>query len=52
MGTLLSDMLIEMTDRGRDSAGVAIYADDVNPGEVKYSLRSDDPGYDWAALAA
>ena len=27
LGRLLSDMLVTMTDRGPDSAGIAIYAD-------------------------
>ena len=28
LGRLLSDMLVTMTDRGPDSAGIAIYADE------------------------
>ena len=27
LGNLLSDMLVTMTDRGPDSAGIAIYSD-------------------------
>lgn len=52
LGDLLTEMLVEMTDRGRDSAGVAIYAEDVPASELKHSLRSDDPAFDWAGLAA
>ena len=49
-GDHLSDMLIEMTDRGPDSAGVALYRDPVSAGRTKLSLVSDDPDYNWRAL--
>ena len=42
LGTLLSDMLITMTDRGPDSAGVAIYGAET-PGQVKITIQSDTP---------
>lgn len=45
-------MLIEMTSRGPDSAGVAIYRDPVADGHTKYSLAHDDLDYDWSALSA
>jgi len=51
LGDHLSTMLIEMTDRGPDSAGVAVYRNPAAPGAVKLSLHSDDPNYPWRALA-
>ncbi|WP_428925687.1 class II glutamine amidotransferase [Marinibacterium sp. SX1] len=42
LGEMLTDMLITMTDRGPDSAGIAIYGAE---GEgVKITVQSDDPG--------
>ena len=43
-------MLIEMTDRGPDSAGVALYRNPVEAGSVKVSLFGSDPDTDWASL--
>jgi glutamate synthase domain-containing protein 1 len=40
-----------MTDRGPDSAGFAIYGDEVGEGWVKLTLRHPDAEYDWEALA-
>ena len=41
LGEMLTDMLITMTDRGPDSAGIAIYGAE---GEgVKITVQSDDP---------
>lgn len=51
LGKLFKPMLIEMTSRGPDSAGVALYRDPVSDGETKYSLAHDDLTHDWAALA-
>ena len=50
LGKLFKPMLVEMTSRGPDSAGVALYRDPVDDGEVKYSLAHDDRHYDWASL--
>lgn len=52
LGALFTPMLIAMTDRGPDSAGFAIYGDEVAEGEAKLTLRHSDENYDWAALAA
>lgn len=41
LGDLLTDMLITMTDRGPDSAGIAIYGDDSN--KLKITIQSDTP---------
>jgi methylamine---glutamate N-methyltransferase subunit A len=49
LGVLASGMLEAMTDRGPDSAGIAIY-DDARPGVTRYSLRSPALGFDWASL--
>jgi glutamate synthase domain-containing protein 1 len=51
LGDHLSTMLIEMTDRGPDSAGVAVYRNPAAPGGVKLSLYSADPAYPWRTLA-
>ena len=44
-------MLVEMTSRGPDSAGIAIYRDPVPAGSTKYSLAHDDVNYDWEAMS-
>lgn len=49
LGALLSGMLITMTDRGPDSAGIAIY-DAGAPGRAKLTVQSDTPDEDFAAL--
>ncbi|MBN0986779.1 class II glutamine amidotransferase [Amphritea pacifica] len=51
LGALFEPMLIAMTDRGPDSAGFAIYGDEVADGSIKLTLRHADENYDWAALA-
>ncbi len=51
IGELFKPMLIAMTDRGPDSAGFAIYGDEVGDGWVKLTLRHPDAEYDWEALA-
>ncbi len=49
LGELLTDMLITMTDRGPDSAGIAIYsgADD---GRAKITVQSATPDVDFKNL--
>ena len=51
LGALFEPMLIAMTDRGPDSAGFAIYGDEVADGSIKLTLRHSDENYDWSALA-
>jgi glutamate synthase domain-containing protein 1 len=51
IGELFTPMLIAMTDRGPDSAGFAIYGDEVSNGWVKLTLRHPDESYDWEGLA-
>ena len=50
LGEHLGDMLLEMSDRGPDSAGVALYRTPAPAGSTKVSLHSADPDYDWEAL--
>jgi amidophosphoribosyltransferase len=47
LGGLLTDMLITMTDRGPDSAGIAIYGG--NGGRL--TVQSDNPDVSFATLA-
>lgn len=51
LGQLFVPMLIAMTERGPDSAGFAIYGDEVADDSVKLTLRHEDESYDWAGLA-
>lgn len=50
LGEMLTDMLITMTDRGPDSAGIAIYGGD-SEGMAKLTVQSDQPDADFPALA-
>lgn len=50
MGAWLSDMLVEMTDRGPDSAGVAVYHDPVTGQAAKLTVMSTRPDFDWGAF--
>jgi glutamate synthase domain-containing protein 1 len=51
LGSLLSDMLITMTDRGPDSAGIAIYGG-AAAGKAKVTIQSSSPDTDFAGLDA
>ena len=50
LGELLSSMLVTMTDRGPDSAGIAIYGDSDHR-HAKLTVQSADPKRDFAGLA-
>jgi len=50
LGALFEPMLVEMTDRGPDSAGFAIYRNTVGVGQTKFTLACDDPDTQWTAL--
>ncbi len=52
LGKMLGAMLVEMSERGPDSAGVAIYGSDVGAGRSKLTLYSADPGFNWDALVS
>jgi glutamate synthase domain-containing protein 1 len=47
LGAMFKPMLLEMTSRGPDSAGVAIYRNPVKQGYIKFSLAHDDSRFDW-----
>ena len=49
LGALLSDMLVTMTDRGPDSAGIAVYGEN-RPGEAKITAQSPRPAEDFDGL--
>jgi len=49
LGELLSDMLIAMSDRGPDSAGIAIYRAD--NGKTKLTVQSQNPSADFSGVA-
>jgi glutamate synthase domain-containing protein 1 len=50
LGSHLGDMLLQLSDRGPDSAGVAFYRDPAPTGSSKVSLLSPDPSQDWGAV--
>ncbi|MEP2889458.1 glutamine amidotransferase [Tateyamaria sp.] len=49
LGEMLTAMLITMTDRGPDSAGIAIYGGESN-GRTKMTVQSDTPDTAFAGL--
>ena len=51
LGALFAPMLSSMSDRGPDSAGFAIYGDEVNEKQIKITLQHEDPDFDWTQLA-
>ena len=51
LGGLMEPMLLEMTERGPDSAGIALYRNGATSGETKFTLFNDDPHVDWPGLA-
>ena len=50
-GAYFAPMLEQMSDRGPDSAGVAIYRDDVSQ-SAKVTLYDPGPNFNWTELAA
>jgi methylamine---glutamate N-methyltransferase subunit A len=51
LGSLLADMLIKMSDRGPDSAGIAIYSSAAK-GKAKLTVQSSQPEADFKKLGA
>lgn len=51
LGSLLTKMLVTMTDRGPDSAGIAIYSND-STDKSKIVVQSDTPETDFEGLEA
>ena len=52
LGAMFEPMLVEMTNRGPDSAGVAIYRNPVKAEETKFSLSHNDADYNWRHVEA
>jgi amidophosphoribosyltransferase len=52
LGSLFAPMLIAMTGRGPDSAGFAIYGDEVPEGSIKLTLQHSSEDYPWHSLSA
>jgi len=52
LGEMFEPMLISMTGRGPDSAGFAIYGDEVAEGFVKLTLQHGSEHYPWHKLAS
>lgn len=50
LGERLAAMLVQLADRGPDSAGVAVYREPAPPGCCKLTIQSPDPLQDWDAL--
>jgi glutamate synthase domain-containing protein 1 len=47
LGTMLGAMLVQMSERGPDSAGVAVYRNGHGPVSTKLTLHAAQGGYDW-----
>lgn len=47
LGALFAPMLVELTDRGPDSAGLAVYHDPAPAAHLKLVLFHPDPAFDW-----
>jgi glutamate synthase domain-containing protein 1 len=52
LGAHLGAMLVQLGDRGPDSAGIAVYRDPAPDGWSKLSLYAEDPAVDWPAIGA
>jgi methylamine---glutamate N-methyltransferase subunit A len=50
LGEHLAGMLVQMSSRGPDSAGVAVYRDRAPSGYSKLTLYSSDPRQNWSAV--
>ena len=52
LGSLMMPMLIGMIERGPDSAGLAVFTEQLPGDQRKYSLYAPDWDYDWAGFEA
>jgi glutamate synthase domain-containing protein 1 len=52
LGHHLGDMLLQLSDRGPDSAGISVYRDPAPEGSCKVCLHSADPAEDWGEVSA
>lgn len=50
LGSLMVPMMIGMTERGPDSAGLAVFTEPVKDGMFKISLYAGEHSIDWQAL--
>ena len=50
LGRHIASMLLEMSERGPDSAGTAVYRDEVGGSSIKLTLFSSHANPDWAAF--
>ena len=50
LGALMVPMLVGMTERGPDSAGLAVYTEPVSERHHKLSLYSGENMVDWSEL--
>ncbi len=50
LGRYLAPMMVAMSERGPDSAGVAIYRDPLAAGWCKLTVLAVEAGFDWAAF--
>ncbi|MEI7446712.1 MAG: amidophosphoribosyltransferase, partial [Burkholderiales bacterium] len=51
LGEWAQPMLVGMTERGPDSAGIAVFTEPVGEGRRKLSVNAPE-GFDWSALRA
>lgn len=51
IGELMMPMLIGMTERGPDSAGMAVFTTPVGANELKFSLYAPSMEFNWQSLA-
>lgn len=52
LGTLFEPMLLEMTQRGPDSTGFALYRNPLDRAHVKVVLQHPALGFEWSGVAA
>jgi glutamate synthase domain-containing protein 1 len=52
LGKYMVPMLVGMTERGPDSAGLAVFTEEVKGDKLKYSLYSGDLDFSWKDLEA
>ena len=50
LGEFVVPMLTCMGERGPDSAGLAVFSDDLQPGLRRYSFYTGDRTFDWLAF--
>jgi glutamate synthase domain-containing protein 1 len=52
LGQYLSEMLLEMSERGPDSAGIAVYRNPTDKNHTKLTVLGPINGYDWKKVSA